>query len=945
MARPRDTQTIVGSSVPLDLIKRAMVGARAAPRDKAWRNSELGRLADHLESAPSGPDFRGALHIRRNVRAYADLIDETVAADAEALIQDLDLESTDIHTALEELALHAEGDVSPVKRDGTQIFRIPAWVLIDRVQPGWGQFGKSLNTLQTFEVGAIGVRRLDRFRKAHHFGGRFVLHLERDGSEPDDGDRSGAGDRESTWKRIEARARDHWKRLHDALRNSRVYAVMQQIGRNDLRTALWLSETDENGEGQNLKFAEERPDLAAYLLPGPEQTGDWYSKEFHRDWATGIEEAQLTRHVAETATSCEAADEQVFLVPGWLLRKLTAEPLRHEEIFAGTQRFVVNSIGVRWVDAAGQDRQLPRGRLPPLVRWDENLGKHRSTVGGERAGVDTTGLDPDICGLAVTQPYDHWNDFVDAVHGTRAYAAMRSLLRDDLLAALVLSHREPNGEARRLQFAEKNPEVAAQMLSPPSKRFGWSPRKVDEMWKGVSTNRKLREITEKTWFGSQFDPRSVQGSSPEERIAAMDLVRGGRCVRDIGAVVDEGNTDFRDQNAFLDAWKEFDREGLHKLMWTQPLALRKAIKAATTLISCLNSPESWWIPASLLARAVRTSGVDATTRTNADVHEFYDWSDAARDLYTRSLKPQLAMAGHDVPSLGYEDDIQAILAAAWLVLRYGSPSEREAVAEKLPDAAQEARQRETAEPKWRDLPEWSDRWHVPARLALADTIATPGSRPETDADRLATPLVLEAGASLGPNERLIRTVTELKLLSNEEKHCISVFMRELRAGTVHCVVIWDADDERRRSTVLIEEFTQEVPFGRSLALLNRSPYRLKEIRMRRNAESPPEHRERAEQIVRDWCVLAAERGLVQASREETERRSAGMSEMAKSTIPLGRVQPYWDQVSAVCAPRWLHDFNPSQRLLVRLYRECIREAAREGESVDEFLTGRPFRRR
>ena len=165
----------------------------------------------------------------------------------------------------------------------------------------------------------------------------------------------------------------------------------------------------------------------------------------------------------------------------------------------------------------------------------------------------------------------------------------------------------------------------------------------------------------------------------------------------------------------------------------------------------------------------------------------------------------------------------------------------------FPDAARDARQRSAVSPRWRDLTEWSRRWHHPPRLRRGAVIVAPGDRPQV-ADRLATPLVLGAGADVGANMRRVRTMAELSTLAEEEEHCIASYAGDLRRGVRHCLVIEHDEGGRQvRSTLLVEERTRWL--GGVLTLEPNAPYRVEELRMYGNAVSPPEHWRWANELV------------------------------------------------------------------------------------------------
>ena len=222
------------------------------------------------------------------------------------------------------------------------------------------------------------------------------------------------------------------------------------------------------------------------------------------------------------------------------------------------------------------------------------------------------------------------------------------------------------------------------------------------------------------------------------------------------------------------------------------------------------------IPASVIVRAVLNSSLAAKRKSLRSAPFGDGLADAARDLFSRSLRPQLEMVGYAESQTRHDPAFADCLVRDWLKLRFGTPEERNAVADALPEAAREARQSNPVRPRWRDFAEWNRRWHHPPRLARAAVIAVDGDA-QAHRTPLATPLVLEAGVALGPNVRRIRTVSELIALGHEEEHCIASYAIQLRTGDLHCLVLEDRDTAARprRSTVLLDEYIQD-PESRGL---------------------------------------------------------------------------------------------------------------------------------
>jgi len=722
------------------------------------------------------------------------------------------------------------------------------------------------------------------------------------------------------------------------VRDTRAYAAMRTMGRDDLRTALWLSSRGFPGSPDNLEFAEIRPDIAENLLPGRNRASAWHCRRFRRQWNGSAALERLIRWSATgSATTRTAPHERHFRLPAWLLNGLRSGGNFLWRPLEGVVHFAVDATGVRCLAPSGQNGGgLFAYELPLAHCSSDRFGDHR-VFGCEWDDFAGTGEERNLSRRAVAQSCDNWNEFVDAASRSRVFAAMRGLGRDSLAIALWLSVPEPGGMLKRLQLAENSRELANQMLPLPGERGLWRDRSLQGAWRRVSDNAKAKEIARHTWFGDDYARQSAQSSSIEERLLAQNIASGRLSLDRIRS--DHSYRDYhieRCHRELVEAWSEIDGRRLRELTWKRPQALISAVSAGTRLHAAQRKP--WFLPVSLIVGAIRTSGLDLAGRINDTPELARDWADAVRDFYERSLKPQLAMAGYDTLPTQFGEEIEAELVKKWLQLLYGSTRERAEVARDLPNAAREAAQRaglaeerakvaggKTApRPSLRDIREWNRRWHSRTRLERARTIATEGDSPVIDRDRFALPLVLEAGEILGPNMRLIETVEELNALGKEEEHCIPDYASSFRTGQSHCLVIEDAEDSKRRSTAVIEESTRLTWNRTTLVLAGEAPYRLREIRMSRNAKSPPEHRKRVEMLVDAWNRRAAGR-QVEASPEEARRRDSASRTIRESSIRLDRVQPYWDRVSKGCVPAWLHDFDPAEGLLLRLYRE-YREA-------------------
>ena len=651
----------------------------------------------------------------------------------------------------------------------------------------------------------------------------------------------------------------------------------------------------------------------------------------------------LARHIEGAAEPGEAFGEQVFYLPGWkLIDQIDLGEDKPGTSLTTMQGFVVDSIGVRWL---GRFRQGQNFGGKYLLELTESVGSSEKRA-ALRALMRPDG-EPDTWSRIEVRATDHWNGLVAAVTGTRVYAAMQKIGRNDLRVALWLSAREHNGEARRLQLVESRPELGNQMLPLPNDLRGWSDKKFRAAWKSVSNSRKPKDVARWTWFGDDFAYHAAQPSSIDERMLAQDVASGRKSVSDLRTESPTNLSGVSEcQREFCKAWSAMSGKELRELTWKRPQVVVSVISAGTRVLAAMRKPR--WIPASLIVRAMLKSGLDAVERVNERPALAHEWAHAIDDLFKRSIKPQLAIARLNTGFEPYGWESEARLAKSLLQLLYGSIEEHKSVAKDFPITAhgvekpapvtkqdvrkaakQRARQEQEApetekpkrpEPRWTDLAEWSRLWHRPAHLALARTIATASDPRSLDENRLATPLVLGAGGRLWANVRLIRTVTELYALGADEEHCIPHFVDELREGENHCLVIEDDDDKRRRSTALISERTRRTADRKGYVLEGREPYELLEILMRRNAPSPTEHRKRAEAVVSEWNRIAATREI-RASEEERRHRTAARGRRKDQPIPLDRVERYWNEVSKPCIPAWLHDFDPAKGLIVRLYRE------------------------
>ena len=121
---------------------------------------------------------------------------------------------------------------------------------------------RNLCTDQLFAVDDVGVYWMGHHRQEQTFGGdRHVVPLEQ-------------GDEDE----------DSWNEFVNAIRRTRVGRAMRALRRDDLRTAMWLSRKAHNGEYRFLQFSENHPELAAQILPRPEEGSKWGSQPFQKAW-------------------------------------------------------------------------------------------------------------------------------------------------------------------------------------------------------------------------------------------------------------------------------------------------------------------------------------------------------------------------------------------------------------------------------------------------------------------------------------------------------------------------------------------------------------------------------------------------------------------------------------------------------------------------------------
>ena len=607
--------------------------------------------------------------------------------------------------------------------------------------------------------------------------------------------------------------------------------------------------------------------------------------------------------------------EWIFGLPGWLVaERVRVNHRKPGTSITETQEFLVEGTGIRWLGFSGQEQNYG-GKYILRLRIGDIAGGHGFTMRRRRRWIPTSDTGRRIAALG----QEHWRDFVIAAHGTRAFRAMRRIGRDDLRTALWLSRHGPGDEFRRLQFAENLPELAAQILPLPDEASDWHTVRIRDAWEDVRGNAKPQDIGHHTWGGRRVARPRLKGGSLEDRIAAQGVASNRLSLLQARPQLERRfrfNLD-RHQEEIVEAWESIDGNGLRELTWRWPGRFLDAMVAMTQV----HTEVGKWIPASLLVRAMLRSGLDAVLRWSTPDRAL-DLHAAARDAFERSFRPQLEMAGYSVerrlprlPGVDWSNEVVAAMVRTWLKLRFGSPAEQESRARAFPDAARDARQRPALNPKWRDLTEWSRRWHHPPRLRRAAVILKPTDGSQI-ADRLATPLVLRAGAAIGANMRRVCTMEELSTLAEEEDHCIASFAGDLRRGVSHCLVIEHHEGNRKvRSTLLVEERTRWV--GRVITLARDMPYRVDELRMYRNAVSPPEHWQWARELVAAWCDVASGKEI-RASLEESGLR---LATWADAPAPPDRVGPYWTEITSACVPEWLADFDPEQALIASLYQE------------------------
>ena len=563
----------------------------------------------------------------------------------------------------------------------------------------------------------------------------------------------------------------------------------------------------------------------------------------------------------------------------------------------------------------------------------------------------------------VARAGENWQKFVAAARETRVYRAMRRVGQDDVRTALWLSRRGPRRQLRRLQFAEHHPEFTAQILPEPGEtalslspllsreaqfgeeRMWWFSAHFHDAWESVDRNMKPRDIGRFAWSGRRSAKSRLWGGNVEERVAAQAVASNRLSLLDAheqlapspqGFVIGSDDPLHRvwvqAQPEIMEAWEALDGGDLRDLTWRQP---RKFLDALAALV-LVYSEVRRFVPASLLVRSMLRSGVDAAVPW-AVPGRARDLHAAVGDAFRRSILPQFEMAMPQFEAAGYHhvwlpcdtvrNRVTTAAAREWLTLRFGLPEEQRRLREELPGAAREAQQRPAPPcPKWRDLTAWSQRWHHPPRRRRGEAIATGEDFPQArieraqrcpqSAIRFGKPLVLDAGGRIGANMRRVGTTEELRRLAMEEGHCIDSYAEDLRRGDRHCLVIEHEEGGRKaRSTILIEERTRWVK--EALTLERSDAYRLEELRMRGNAASPPEHWQRAKELVEAWCAIAAQ-GAVQASAEEAEHRR---SVKVRSPMSPDEAGAYWTEITSACAPEWFLEFDPAQGLIAKLIQE------------------------
>ena len=285
------------TGVSLDLVKRALVAAGACRQlHAAWWIHELGGLADVLARVPPDFNFKGAPHVARNLWLLSRQVDGLIDGIDTATLG-LDAAPTEVRADLENWAQIIEGATEPGRSRRERIFRLPGWLITERGRLTNLKPGTSITESQSFAVDDIGVSWSRHRRQEQNFGGKYVLPLRHREPSKDGHPRirswyntSGGPD---TWQSIEARAYAHYRGFVQAVRDTRVFAAMEAIGRDDLRTALWLSHRRFRGQRRRLQFAEMLPELAAQWLPLPHESSVWHRADFRDAWRCFEREANL----------------------------------------------------------------------------------------------------------------------------------------------------------------------------------------------------------------------------------------------------------------------------------------------------------------------------------------------------------------------------------------------------------------------------------------------------------------------------------------------------------------------------------------------------------------------------------------------------------------------------------------------------------------------------
>ena len=240
MTGPPETHAVAERGATLALVKRALVALGACP-EQWWRVDRLGAMAPVLAGGSRELEFPGPAHIPRRIWQFASTVDWWIARAGSTLDLDLDGMDAELGDHLEQLAEHVEGWTRSGWNAGERIFGFPGWLLVERVRLNHWKPGTSITEAQEFLVDGTGIRWLWFRGQEQNYGGKYVLPLRIDNVGGGDEPTGGWVGESDTARRIASRGREHWREFVAAAHRTRVFRAMQHIGRDDLRTALWLS--------------------------------------------------------------------------------------------------------------------------------------------------------------------------------------------------------------------------------------------------------------------------------------------------------------------------------------------------------------------------------------------------------------------------------------------------------------------------------------------------------------------------------------------------------------------------------------------------------------------------------------------------------------------------------------------------------------------------------